>query len=98
MLLLDQEQAMATLPGLLGSASAEQIRAMLEDLRRVAAASGPLGVESEARLGAVARIFEEAARAAHEERPANARVRAVEDRPSGRRADARTRMPHGGAG
>ena len=82
MLLLDQEQAVATLPRLLGSASAEQIRAMLEDLRRVAAASGPLGAESEARLGAVARIFEEAARAAQAERPATARVRAVEDRPT----------------
>jgi hypothetical protein len=82
MLLLDQEQAVATLPRLLGSASAEQIRAMLEDLRRVAAASGPLGAESEARLGAVARMFEKAARAAQAERPATARVRAVEDRPT----------------
>ena len=45
MLLLDQEQALATLPRLLGSTSAEQIRAMLEHLRRVAAASGPLGSE-----------------------------------------------------
>ena len=82
MLLLDQEQALATLPRLLGSASAEQIRAMLDDLRRVAAASGPPGAESEARLGAVARLFEEAARAAQAERPATARVRAVEDRPT----------------
>jgi hypothetical protein len=68
------------LPQLLGSASAEQIRAMLEDLRRVAAASGPLGAESEARLEAVARIFQEAARAAQAERPATARVRTVEHR------------------
>jgi hypothetical protein len=80
MLLLDQEQALATLPRLLASASAEQIRAMLEDLRRVAAASGPLGAESEARLGAVARVFEKAARTAQAERPATARVRAVEHR------------------
>jgi hypothetical protein len=82
MLLLDQEQAVATLPRLLGSASAEQIRATLEDLRRVVAASGPLSAESEARLGTVARVFEEAARAAQAERPATARVRAVEARPT----------------
>jgi hypothetical protein len=82
MLLLDQEQALATLPRLLGSASAEQIRATLEDLRRVAIAGGPLGAESEARLGAVARIFDAAARAAQAQRPATARVRAVEDRPT----------------
>jgi hypothetical protein len=49
MLLLDQEHALATLPRLHGSASAEQIHAIFEDLRRVAAAaSGPLGAESEA--------------------------------------------------
>jgi Protein of unknown function (DUF3141) len=61
MLLLDPERALATLPELLTNASAKQIRAMLEDVRRVAAASGPLGPESEARLGALAQIFEEAA-------------------------------------
>ena len=47
MLLLDPERALATLPELLTNASAKQIRAMLEDVRRVAAASGPLGPESE---------------------------------------------------
>ena len=82
MLLLDQERALATLPRLLESASAEQIRAMLEDLRRVAAAGGPLGAESEVRLEAVARTFEKAAKAAQAERSATARVRAVEDRPT----------------
>ena len=89
MLLLDQERAVATLPQLLASASAEQIREALEVLRRVAAAGGPLGAESEARLAEVARLFEEAAKAAQAgrsataadgempARPASARVRAV---------------------
>ena len=43
MLLLDQERAVATLPQLLASALAEQIREALAVLRRVAAAGGPLG-------------------------------------------------------
>ena len=89
MLLLDQERAVATLPQLLASASAEQIREALAVLRRVAAAGGPLGAESEARLAEVARLFEEAAKAAQAGRsataadgempahPATARVRAV---------------------
>ena len=58
-------------------------------LRRVAAAGGPLGAESEARLAEVAGLFEEAAKAAQAgrsaaaadgempARPATARVRAV---------------------
>jgi len=79
MLLLDQQRAVATLPRLLADASAEQIRGTLEDLRRVAAAGGPLGAESEARLEAVARMFEEAAQAG---RAGTARVRAVADRPA----------------
>ena len=82
MLLLDQEWALATLPRLLGSASADQIRAMVQDLRRVATASGPLGTESEARLQAVTRIFEEAARAAPADRSATPLERAIEDRPT----------------
>ena len=53
MLLLDPERALATLPELLTNASAKQIRAMLEDVRRVAAASGPLGPESEASASAL---------------------------------------------
>jgi pimeloyl-ACP methyl ester carboxylesterase len=70
MLQLDPERAVATLPSLLAEGSAEQIRAMLADVRRVAAASGPLGPDSEARLGTVARIFEEAERTAQAGQPA----------------------------
>ncbi|HEY4630778.1 MAG TPA: DUF3141 domain-containing protein [Blastococcus sp.] len=89
MLLLDRERAVATLPQLLASASTEQIREALAVLRRVAAAGGPLGAESEARLAEVARLFGEAAEAAQAgrsataadgempARPASARVRAV---------------------
>jgi pimeloyl-ACP methyl ester carboxylesterase len=93
MLLLDRERAVASLPLLLAEGSAEQICAMLEDLRRVAAACGPLGEESEARLEEITLVFEAAARAARAEwaataggemptRPASARVRAVKDRPA----------------
>jgi pimeloyl-ACP methyl ester carboxylesterase len=80
MLLLDQERAVATLPRLFERASADEIRTTLEDLRRVTAVSGPLGAESEARLEAVARLFEEAARAAQAERPATPRARAAAGR------------------
>jgi hypothetical protein len=69
MLLLDPERALAALPRLLAGGSAGQIHALLEDVRRVAAASGPLGPEATTRLETVARIFEAAARV----RPAEAR-------------------------
>ena len=94
MLLLDEERALATLPRLLAEGSAEQTHALLEDVRRVAAASGPLGPEAASRLETVARIFEEAAGATRAGRPAasaagevaaraaTARVRPVEGRPA----------------
>ena len=62
MLVLDPEEALASLPRLLGDASAARIREALDGVGRLVTAGGALGADAAARLAAVERIFEEAAR------------------------------------
>jgi hypothetical protein len=64
MLVLDPEEALASLPRLLGDASAARIREALDGVGRLVTAGGALGADAAARLAAVERIFEEAARGA----------------------------------
>ena len=89
MLVLDQERAVAALPQLLASASAEQIRDGAGGAAPGRGRRRALGAEFEARLAEIARLFEEAAKAAQAgrsataadgempARPATARVRAA---------------------
>jgi hypothetical protein len=72
MLVLDPEEALASLPKLLGDASAAEIQEALDGARRLVTAGDALGAHAAARLAAVERIFEEAARGAEAGAPAGA--------------------------
>ena len=69
MLLLDPEKALATLPRLLEAGPADRIGTMLDKLRRVIDAAGPLGATGRERLAAVEQIFKDAARGVEAGRP-----------------------------
>jgi hypothetical protein len=61
MLLLDPQEALTALPKLLDRAQPAEIRPMLEDVRRVVTAGGPLSAAGQERLQAIEVIFEQAA-------------------------------------
>jgi hypothetical protein len=61
MLLLDQEEALTSLPKLLAGSPAAQIREALDGIRGLVTASGALDIDAAARLEVVGKIFEEAA-------------------------------------
>jgi hypothetical protein len=63
MLLLDQKEALRSLPKLLAGSPEAQIRGTLEGIRRLVSASGALDIDAAARLEVVGKIFEEAAAA-----------------------------------
>lgn len=69
MLVLDPEEALASMPKLLDDAPAAQIRDALEGVRQLVTAGGALGADAAARLEAITRIFEVAASGAEAKEP-----------------------------